>query len=252
MNRRFRAIAGVALASVLAGAVAAQPPAVIPLDDTRLPISTLVREDIFAGWMANDMKRFTRGEDNIRKLLVTRPNERSDLLAWQAGAVLFRSVQALESGRTDEYRGLHAQAIALLDEANSGKPGAAVAPITGGIFLLFGDRLPAADRADGWARAYKAYQALYAQQGTVLDRMPSHHRGEVMGGLVMAAQRTGRTAEANQYLDRMLVLVKDTPYEAAAKQWKADPKSQATVNLGCKNCHDAGTLEPTLKGLNKS
>jgi hypothetical protein len=38
-----------------------------------------------------------------------------------------------------------------------------------------------------------------------------HHRGEVIGGLVQSAQRTGRTEEMALHLDRMLTLLHGTP-----------------------------------------
>ena len=79
--------------------------------------------------------------------------------------------------------------------------------------------------------------------------MPVHFKGELLAGLTMSAQRTGRTAEANQMLDKMLEILPNTPYEATAKQWKADPASQKTSSLTCKNCHNAGRLASRLKSL---
>lgn len=65
----------------------------------------------------------------------------------------------------------------------------------------------------------------------------------------MARQRTGRSAEATETLDRMVTLLAGTPYEAMAKQWKADPSSAATSNLTCKNCHTPGRLANRLEAL---
>ena len=39
--------------------------------------------------------------------------------------------------------------------------------------------------------------------------------------MVQSAQRTGRTQEMAEHLDRMLMLLQGTPYEATAQQWKA-------------------------------
>src|SRR4051812_46484597 len=57
-----------------------------PPSDPRLSVSTLVREDIFAGFLGDDLERFSRGERTIRLLLELRPEERPTLLAWQGGA----------------------------------------------------------------------------------------------------------------------------------------------------------------------
>ena len=74
-----------------------------PLEDTRLSIHTLVREDVFAGWREQDMQRFARGERNIDILLKKRPAARADLLAWKGGARLFRAVLAYEADETEAF-----------------------------------------------------------------------------------------------------------------------------------------------------
>src|SRR5438874_10208597 len=65
-----------------------------PLSETRLTVHTLLREDIFSGFMEKDMERFARGERNIDMLLAKRPEAKSDLLAWKAGVVLYRAALA--------------------------------------------------------------------------------------------------------------------------------------------------------------
>jgi hypothetical protein len=67
------------LFTIAAGAQSADPAAL----DPRLSVHTLLREDIFAGVLANDAERLTRAEKNIEILLVQRPDERPPLLAWK-------------------------------------------------------------------------------------------------------------------------------------------------------------------------
>lgn len=249
MAGHLKTLAGVALAVLMAGTVAAQP-AGPPLSETRLSISTLVREDIFAGWMDRDLTRMSRGEASIDQLLKERPNDRAPLLAWKGGAVLYRAVLAREAGKTADYRRLYKEAVALFDESVSLKSrDGAVPAVVGGSYLLFGDRLDKADQPAAFAKSYEQYQALYAVQGQIADKLPPHLRGELMAGLVNSAQRSGHDAEAAAALDKMLVVVKDTPYEAMAVKWKADPKSAAGTQLICKNCHDAGRLAPMVQNL---
>ena len=90
---------------------------------------------------------------------------------------------------------------------------------------------------------------MWKQQGATIEKMPVHFKGEVLAGLTQSAQRTGRSDEAAQYLDKMLTVLADTPYEPLAKQWKADPASAATTNLTCKNCHAPGRLSNRLEAL---
>jgi hypothetical protein len=223
-----------------------------PLSDTRLTVHTLVREDIFAGFMANDMVRFARGERNVEQLLKDRPDQRGNLLAWRGSATLHRAVLAHESGNSGEFlKQLEAARATFAEAAKQPSGNEGVAAITGGSYAVFADRLPEPHRATAWADAYSNYSLLWQQQGSMIDKLPVHHRGEVLGGLVQSAQRTGRTEEMAQHLDRMLTLLPGTPYEATARQWKADPASAATTRVTCKACHNPGRLAPTLATLQK-
>ena len=237
----------VALVTV-AAAQSAQP----PLSDSRFTVHTLLREDIFAGFLFDDMERFSRGEKNIELLLEQRPDQIANLLSWKGGAALYSAVRAHESNQPDEFQRYYRKALDNFAEAaklTSGNEG--VAAITGGSFAVFGDRVPKEYRAAAWSAAYDNYQALYKQQGSVLDRLPVHLRGEVLTGLAQSAQRTGRKEEAAQHIDKILLVMADTPYEPMAKKWKANPDVAATTSLTCMNCHDAGRLSARITALSK-
>ena len=223
-----------------------------PLSDPRLAVHTLVREDIFAGFMANDMVRFARGERNVEQLLKDRPDQRGNLLAWRGTTLMHRAVLAHEAGNSADFLQKLAAARAAFTEAAEQTSGNEGAPaITGGTYAVFADRLPEPHRATAWADAYAAYALLWKQQGSVVDKLPVHHRGELLGGLVQSAQRTGRTEEMTTHLDRMLTLLQGTPYEATARQWKSDPASAATTRVTCKACHNPGRLSSTLASMPK-
>jgi hypothetical protein len=221
-----------------------------PLSETRLTVHTLVREDIFAGFRGENMERLARAERNIEVLLKERPEQRANLLAWKAGAATVRAVRAHESGQAEEFGRRFAEALdgfaaaAKIDSGNEG-----VAAITGGTLVVFADRLPEKQRAAAWSLAYDNYSLLWKQQGAMIEKLPVHHKGEVLAGLTQSAQRTGRTEEVAQNLDKMLTVLAGTPYEAMAKQWKSDPASAATTNLTCKNCHNPGRLSNRLEAL---
>src|ERR1051325_333792 len=72
--------------ALLAIFVAASQSPEASLSDSRLTIHTLLREDIFAGFLSNDLTRMARGEKNIEILLEKRPEAKADLLAWKGGA----------------------------------------------------------------------------------------------------------------------------------------------------------------------
>lgn len=236
----------VCLLTTIAARQSPQP----PLADLRLTVHTLLREDIFAGFIGDDMDRFSRGEKNIELLLKQRPDQKANLLAWKGGATLYRAVRANENNHPDEFQQYYRQAVSVFAEAstlNKGNDG--VAAVTGGSYVLFADRLPKEYRAAAWSQAYDSYQMLYRFQAGFIDKLPVHLRGEVLAGLAQSAQRTGRKEETAQYLDKILAVLGGTPYETAAKKWKANPESSMNTSITCMTCHDYGRLGPTLARL---
>jgi hypothetical protein len=105
-------IIGLLATVVVAGVATAQAPEPL-LSDPRLSVTTLVREDIFAGFMGDDLERFSRGEKTIQILLEQRPGEKPVLLAWQGSATLYRAVRALEDNRADEFRAKYRQGLRI-------------------------------------------------------------------------------------------------------------------------------------------
>ena len=232
-----------ALAMAASGAVMATPAGDEPPPDPRLSANTLVREDIFAGFMDDDLERFSRGERTIEHLMERRRGERPVLLAWKGGATLYRAVRALDDRRVDEFRDRYRQALGLFAEARKlGPKDLGVDAITGGTYVVFADRLPEEDRGAAWSQAYDSYRRLWERQADAVERLPLHIRGELLGGLAQSAQRTGRPREAEEYLDKILTLMPGTPYESIARRWKEEPKAAARTGITCLTCHASGRL----------
>jgi hypothetical protein len=243
------ALCNILMVGVLSLAVSAQS-AEPPLSDTRLRVNTLVREDIFAGFLAGDMESLERGELNARRLLQERPDSRGDLQSWLGLSTMYRAVLAREAGDTAGYKRLFKQASDLFAEVRAkdwDSPG--VIALFAPCVLLFADRTAPEDRPALYALAYDAYRKTWDNQGPNFTRLPPHMQGELLGGLAQSAQRTGHTDEMNQHLDKILTALAGSPYEPMAKQWRQDPKVAAGSTLICKSCHDAGRLEPTLARL---
>jgi hypothetical protein len=227
------------------GLTAADSPEQLVMErfDSRLSVHTILREDIFAGFLEDDLDRLARGEKKIELLLEQRPADKPGLLGWKAGAILYRGVRALEAKRTEEFEENYAQATALLAQAKKLAPqDPSIDAITAGLYGMMADRLPEKLRGPAWSTAYDSYQALWKQQERFADKLPVHLRGELLGGLAQSAQRTGHTKELAEYLDKILTLLPDTPYERAAKRWKEDPKAATDTRLTCLSCHAPGRL----------
>jgi hypothetical protein len=228
---------------------AAQSPE-IPLGDTRLTVHTLLREDIFAGFLDNDMERVAVAEQNLEVLLKQRPGDRANLLAWRGSIEVVHAVRAHEAGKPEEFNKHFLNAKeAFAAAAKISTPSDGVAPITGGTYAVFADRLPKEHRAAAWAQAYDSYSLLWKGQGAQVEQLPLHFKGELLSGMAQSAQRTGRAEESAQFVEKMLTLLPNTAFEKTARQWKTDPASAATTNLTCKNCHGAGRLAAKIKAL---
>jgi len=242
-------IAGVLCLAV--SAVAAQAPEP-PIDDTRLSVHTLLREDVFAGYLQNDLVRLARAEKNVELLLARRPADRAPLVAWQAGTALTRAVLAREAGQDDQFRQQYRKASDLFAEAiKLGPDNVGVFAVTGGTQATLADRLPPAERAASWELGYTAYQRLWTLQAAAIERLPLHLKGEVLAGLAQPAQRTGRDAEVGPQVERILTLMPDTAYATRALEWKNNPAARSTMKLTCQTCHGPGTLAARVAEVSK-
>jgi hypothetical protein len=234
------------LVCILAVSAAAQS-LKAPTFNPEIPSSTIIREDLFAGFLGGDRdgnERLLRGEKNLEILLAERPQDRPGLTAWKGGIAFKRAIDAVQAKRTDEFEREYRKALAFYAEAARLAPrDLGVMAVTGGGFAINADRLPERYRADGWNTAYGMYSGVWQVQRSDVDKLPMHLKGELLAGMAQSAQRSGHLAESAQFLNRILTTMPGTPYAAAAKRWVDSPEVIATTNLTCKSCHDAGRLE---------
>lgn len=238
---------------VVAGVAAiAQPPQDL-LTEKRLTVHTLLREDLFAGFMKNDMERFARGEKNLEALLKLRPENRAELLAWKGGSQVYRAVLDLEAGKPAAYDEKMKTAMSLFEEAKTLQPrnGGVMAPM-GGSLVFFGDRVADKDKARAWELAYQSFSMLWKAQEATVSNFPLHIKGELLAGLAQSAQRTGRKQELSQYLDKIAETMPGSSYDKIAQRWKKNPGSAADSSMICLTCHEAGRLEARLATFPKS
>jgi tetratricopeptide (TPR) repeat protein len=247
----MRTISLVGLFCFGVSAVLAQAPEP-PIADTRLTVHTLVREDVFAGFLQNDLTRLTRAENNLERLLASRPAQRAPLLAWQGGTALTRAVVAHEAGQPDQFRQHYRKAGDLFAEAMKLAPDdVGVFAVTGGTQTTLADRLPPTERTASWELGYTAYQRLWTLQGAMIAKLPLHHQGEVLAGLAQTAQRTGRDAEATAQIERILTMLPDTAYAKRALEWKNNPAARSASKLTCQTCHAPGMLAARVADISK-
>jgi hypothetical protein len=209
-------------------------------------ISQWVREDLFAGFLANDLPRFEQGMRKVQDFLDKNPDE-SDALAWRGGGRLYLAVVALEKGERARFDELYAAAMADFDRSAAvRKPQeAAVYAVEGGTFVLFADRLPLSERKRANQRGFDAYSKLREIQKDIFAQLPIHMRGEVIAGLAQFAQRLGRD-DARSRLEETITALAGSPYAKRAELWREKPEVAATSALACQSCHEPNRLANIL------
>lgn len=217
----------------------------------RLSIHTWVREDIFAGFLFNDLERFDAGVKKLDRMLETNPSN-APAMAWRGGAELYRAVLAHEAGQKAEFTQHYTRATQLFERAYELQPkDQGVLATTGGSYLVFADRLPTQHSSEAWKKAQSIYKALAVAQAAFANQLPLHMRGELLAGLAMTAQRVGDHEEATKYLKQIVDSLPGSPYEARAQKWLDQPDYAAKSSLGCQTCHEPGRLKNRLEALKK-
>ena len=185
-----------------------------PIAETRLSVHTLLREDVFAGFLDDNMARVARAEQNIALLLQQRPAERGNLLAWRGGINVQHAVRAHEAGKATSSPG-------------ASPPRARTARRGEGDVRNGGVRRSsvAATRSSGSAAAGTSRRGVVAglrcvcrpwkQQAAQVEKSRCTSRVSCFGE-AQSAHRTGRAASRRSSSTGILTLLPKTPFEETA------------------------------------
>lgn len=212
-----------------------------------MTIHTWVREDMFAGYMVNDLERLEAGIAKLDAILKANPQE-PVALAWRGSADVYKASRAFQAGDTDKYRTLLATGMDMMAKARE------LAPRDGGVMIvsaapiLFADRLAPDDRRTALQEGRKFTLAVIKMQEQMLDQLPLHFRGELWSSVAFASDRLGDTALRDEYLKKSIEKLAGTPYEKRAQKW-LETGTLANGTYMCLSCHEPGRYEPTLKRL---
>jgi len=238
---RHAILAGCLLATV---AVAGEP------KPDKVPTHIWVREDLFAGLLANDMERFARGEEKLADLLAANPKN-YEALPWKMSAEMLRAVLAFESGNRAEFDQRYQKAVAGFEGMNKQAPNnVGILAIYGGTISTLSHRLPPDVAAAANRRSVELYLNLEQVQKDSFEKMPVHHRGEVLSGAAQGAARSGQEELARTYLAKIVETLPGTPYVAVARKVLENPELGKTARIACNSCHEPNRLADFTARLN--
>ncbi len=181
----------VLLTLIMIAAASAGPP-----EGVRL--STWVREDIFAGFLSGDTESFQKGVQKLDEVLGETPDD-PGAVAWRAATHMYLAGRAHEQGNAAEFDHRYKKAMDGLDRAYALAPrNVSVLAVTAGATSILTDRLPEDRRKEAFELSRKSFQELMTLQAAQFDKMPPHHRGEVLTGLAQAEERLGNRAKSRE------------------------------------------------------
>ena len=229
--------AAVLFAATFVGAAAQQT------RPANVPIHTWVREDMFGGFVDDDLPRFERGEKKVQEYLTDTPG-RPEALAWMAGGKLYRAGRAFREGKSAEGDALVREALDMMDTAGGTAPNnLGVHATLGGSVVALANKLPEAHYTVLMQRARAHFAKLYSVQSPAIPQLPLHIKGELLAGVAETEFRVGDRARANEVLHQIVKELPGTAYAKTAEMWLAAPeKVTRDSKLVCQSCHEPGRL----------
>jgi tetratricopeptide (TPR) repeat protein len=211
-----------------------------------MTVHTWVREDLFAGYMVDDLDRWKKGVAKLNEILKAEPDN-PDALGWHADNLVYQASRAYAAGDKEQAEKLWQEAMATAKRALSQGPnsGGALRTIGAGL-VYFSDRLPEPRRTEAIQQGRKLFLTVQQQEKGMADQMPLHQRGEVLAALAQSADRLGLKAERDEALATIVQKMPGSVYARRAQAWMNGNTGSALV---CQTCHEEGRLEPSLKRL---
>jgi tetratricopeptide (TPR) repeat protein len=213
-----------------------------------VPFYTWVREDTFAGFMADDMVRFERGMQKTQEYIKEDPNNMA-AVNWLGAGTMYRAVRAFDAGDAAKGDQLFSEAVAMIDKASAAAPDdVGIHATAGGTLILFASRLPERHYRTAVEKARDHYAVVYKAQEAMIDKFPLHLKGEALAGIAEAEFRLGNLEAANTYLRKIATGMPGTRYAQIADTWIKSPESVTKKDrLACQSCHEAGRLSSWMK-----
>jgi hypothetical protein len=213
-----------------------------------LPVSIWVREDLFAGYLDGNMQAFERGERKLDELLAQRPNA-PGIRSWKLSAEFFRAVLLYEADDRRAFDSRYQHVTRSFEALRQETPtSVGLLAVYGGTIATLAHRLPVELQAAANTRATEMFLLLEQLQKAEFDKLPLHHRGEVLAGIAQSAARSAQDELARKYLTRIATTLPNTPYAAFAQTMLKDNNAMKTTRIACNSCHEPNRLARHYQG----
>jgi pentatricopeptide repeat protein len=206
---------------------------------SQVRFDNFVRDDFFAG-MEGDYERFDRAMKTCEEALAKDPKN-AGALVWHGAGLYVRGGIAIRkgdfaAGKQMAARGSQemADAIALDPESLQTRIPRAAIFISSARYMDDSISKPILDIAVG------DYEKVMQLEQREFDSLPTHSKGELLGGLADGYRRLGNYEKASKLLERMVKELPGTPYETQAKRWLVNLPKVDKQERFCVGCHMGG------------
>jgi tetratricopeptide (TPR) repeat protein len=196
----------------------------------------VVRDDFFAG-ISGDTARFDRAMKTCEEALARDPKNASAMV-WHGAGVYVRGGLAIRQGDYVKGKPMSgagakemADAIALDPESVQTRIPRAAIYISSARYMDDNFSKPILELAAG------DYEKVLQLEQSFFNTLPTHSRGELLGGLADAYRRLGNYDKSSKLLERIVKELPNTPYQAQAKQWLIDLPKVDKQQRFCIGCH---------------
>jgi tetratricopeptide (TPR) repeat protein len=198
-----------------------------------------VRDDFFAG-MSGDYERFDRAMKTCEEALAKDPKN-AGALVWHGAGLYVRGGVAISKGDFATGKPLAARGSQEMADAVASDPESLQTRIPrAAIYISSARHMDDAISKPILEIAVGDYEKVMQLEQSHFDSLPTHSKGELLGGLADGYRRLGNFEKASILLERMAKELPGTPYEAQAKRWLVDLPKVDKQERFCIGCHMGG------------
>jgi tetratricopeptide (TPR) repeat protein len=195
-----------------------------------------VRDDFFAG-MGGNIALFDRAMKTCEEALAKNPKNASAMV-WHGAGLYVRGGILISKGDYANGKPMAAAGSKEMADAVALEPESVQTRIPrAAIFISSARRMDDSISKPILELAVDDYEKVLQLEKSSFDTLPTHSKGELLGGLADGYRRLGNYEKSSQYLERMVKEMPGTEYQTQAKRWLVDLPKVDKQDRFCIGCH---------------